>query len=159
MDDSFPFGYDSNVNITDKFLIESINSSLFHIDKKGKDLILTGSQSGTVPMLYNHIEQTHLTQLEFLLGTNPDIVILCVNLFDNIDYIKRTICAIESLVDCTVLSIVVSPLTYPNDWQIMLTQKILANEAEIKAYKEKVAEETKKKVYTLGVMVEMESLE
>ena len=60
--------------------------------------------------------------------------------------------------DCTVLSIVVSPLTYPNDWQIMLTQKILANEAEIKAYKEKVAEETKKKVYTLGVMVEMESL-
>ena len=85
MDDSFPFGYDSNVNITDKFLIESINSSLFHIDKKGKDLILTGSQSGTVPMLYNHIEQTHLTQLEFLLGTNPDIVILCVNLFDNID--------------------------------------------------------------------------
>lgn len=158
MDDSFPFGYNSNVNIDDKNLIESINSSLFYIDREGKDIILTGSQSGTVPMLYNQIEQLHLTQLEFLLGTNPDVVILCVNLFDDIDYIRRTISTIESLVDCTVLSIVVSPLVYPNDWQILSTHKVSAQENEIKAFKTKVAETTKKHVYTLGMMNEMEQL-
>lgn len=158
MDDSFPFGYNSNVDINDKNLIESINSSLFHIDKKGKDIILTGSQSGTVPKLYNNIEQVHLTQLEFLLGTNPDVVVLCVNLFDDIDYIKRTIFTIESLVDCTVLSIVVSPLVYPNDWQILSTHKIVAHEDEIKAYKEEVTKAINKRVYTLGSMDEMEQL-
>lgn len=158
MEDSFPFGYNSNVYIKDKALIESINSSLFYIDKKGKDIILTGSQSGTVPMLYNQIEQVHLTQLEFLLGTNPDVVVLCVNLFDDIGYINRTIHTIESLVDCKVLSIVVSPLVYPNNWQILSTHKIVAHEDEIKAYKEKVNGITNRSVYTLGVMDEMEQL-
>lgn len=158
MDDSFPFGYNSSVNILDKKLIESVNESLFYISKQNKDIIITGSQSGTVPMYYNNVEQLHLTQLEFLIGTNPDLVILCVNLFDDIAYIRRTILAIESIVDCRVISIVVSPMVYANDWQILSTQKKVAEDEEIELFKDRLIKDIKRPVYTLGVEEEMEQL-
>jgi hypothetical protein len=44
-----------------------------------------------------------------LLGTWPDYVILCVNLFDSIDYVKRTIRFIETSVNCVVGACAIIP--------------------------------------------------
>ena len=43
-------------------------------------------------------------------ATQPDCVVLCVNPFDEISYIRRTILYIESSIDTKVISIVVFPM-------------------------------------------------
>lgn len=160
MNDTFPFGYASTMELKDKDLIESINYSLYNIDKQQNDIILVGSQSGTIPAIYNNIEQLHLTQIEFLLGTNPDIVVLCVNLFDDLTYIKRTIATIENLVDCKIISIAISPLTFDesNKWDIMSSNKIIANKEVLKSFKTKIKNNFGLKSYIIGNENEMNLL-
>ena len=47
---------------------------------------------------------------EFLIATNPDIFILCVNYEDDVSYIMRTIHYVEGLVDAKLVGLVMYPL-------------------------------------------------
>ena len=61
------------------------------------DIILTGSQSGTIPY---HVQEhsTHcLSSLAFLLGVKPDACILVVNSIDAEEYIRDTIDGIRAV--------------------------------------------------------------
>ena len=51
-----------------------------------------------------------LPQYELLMGTLPDAVVLCVNPFDDRDYIRRTIQFIESATEGKVIALCLSPL-------------------------------------------------
>ena len=61
------------------------------------DIIIVGSQSGTLPLMTDNLGQVPLYTLEFLTGISPDAVILCVNPFVSINYISRAIKVIEGL--------------------------------------------------------------
>ena len=98
--------------------ISKLNKVMHQIDMKDVDLIVAGSQSGTVPLVYNNIGQLPIRQHEFLLGCMPDLVILCVNIFDDEQYIRRTIQYIESLVEAKVIGIAVYPKKYKNGWMM-----------------------------------------
>ncbi len=67
------------------------------ISWKTPDIILVGSQSGTIP--YDvHESSTHsLPSLAFLLGTKPDACVLVVNSIDPDDYIQDTLDALRVL--------------------------------------------------------------
>ena len=69
------------------------------------DLILIGSQSGTIP--YDILEHsTHsVTSIPFLLGTKPDACILVVNSIDPEDYIQDTLDAIRSIAKCKCIAL------------------------------------------------------
>ncbi|MDE5820011.1 MAG: DUF1611 domain-containing protein [Lachnospiraceae bacterium] len=108
MDEIFPFGYEAQMNLYGEQRIEYLNYLMHRIDRKSVDLIMVGCQSGFVPANYYHVRQYPVHQMEFLLGTLPDVIVLCVNVFDESDYIKRTICAIESLADCRVIALALS---------------------------------------------------
>lgn len=127
MDEIFPFGHESTVNLSGEDSIEYLNLLMHQIDARGKELIIVGCQSGLIPANYFNVHQFTVSQINFLMGTLPDIVILCVNKFDEVDYIKRTIGAIESIVDCKVIALAMSQIVSDSFFR-----KHMADEEELR---------------------------
>ena len=105
----FPMGYDSTVYIQGNDVISYLNSAMHDISFKEKDIIIVGSQSGTIPYDYGNISQFPVFQYSFLLGTLPDCIVLCVNLFDSFEYIHRTILFLEASANSKVIALAVIP--------------------------------------------------
>lgn len=109
-DSVYPMGYNASVTITGNDSILYLNRVLHEIEiGRDVDLIITGSQSGTIPYSFGALNSITLPQIEFLYGTCPDAVVLSINIFDNIDYIIRTIKFIESSVGTKVVALVLFP--------------------------------------------------
>lgn len=104
----YPFGYGACNNISNENMIKVLNEMIWNIEKQNVDLILVGSQSGSVPYDLRNESLILIQQYAFLLGTNPDGVILCINNYDEDDYIRRTIHFIESAVYSKVIALVVN---------------------------------------------------
>lgn len=114
-DDCFHFGYNSTCSITRYDTIAYINNSMHRISQKDVDIILTGCQSRTLPIDIGNLNGFNLPQYEFLVASQPDLILLCVNPWDDEDYIFRTISFIESAVLCKVIALVVYPYNLIND--------------------------------------------
>lgn len=157
MDDIVHFGYNSDYKPNGFDFVKSLNEKLNKIQSKDVDIIIVGSQSNTVP--YAILNEKYLTipQIEFLFGVNPDRVILCINPHDDIIYVKRTICAIESLADCKVISLVMYPLGYTDMWSFGGAKKLLSD-SFIKEKKLYFYRETNLPCFILGEDEEMNSL-
>ena len=112
MDDCFHFGYNSKCEITRFDAIAYINYSLYEITKKNVDVILVGCQSRTIPVDYYNLNNYTLAQMEFLLATRPDLIILTVNVWDDIDYIVNTVKFLESSINSLVCAVVVYPYEF-----------------------------------------------
>lgn len=83
---------------------------------KDSDLILVCSQYASIPFDTVNISMFTNNQYDFLMGTQPEVIVLTVNPFDDFNYIKRTIMFLESAVDAKVVAIVIYPVTYTNNW-------------------------------------------
>ena len=132
MDKVYPMGYNSSVEITRFDSVQLINKYLHEISMKGTDIIIGGSQSNCVPIALSNEEYIPLKQLDFIVGLNPDVVILLVNGHDEYEYIKRTIDFIQSFTFAKVLAVVIFPLKLKNGWSgVNGVYEIVSNE-EIK---------------------------
>lgn len=152
MDEVYPIGYNGISNRTLYEIVEDTNDLMFQIDLKGPDLIIVGSQSGTTPMAFNNVAQIPLTQCAFLVGCNPDAVILNVNFDDTIEYIERTIKTIEGLGRGIVISIVVYPCVHQNGWGIIRDVKKKIDQEDILEKRRKYIESRLQiKTYILGI--------
>lgn len=116
MDFAFPIGFNSNIRTSGSAIIQKINYLMNIIDDKKYDLIITSGQSNCIPYQIRNLQDISLNSYEFLLGTNPDVVLLCVNYEDELEYILRTIKYVEGLVDCKVLALVLFPLKKRITW-------------------------------------------
>ena len=105
----FPMGYNSTVYIQSNDIISYLNAAMHDISTRKKDIIIVGSQSGTIPYDYGNISQFPVYQYSFLLGTLPDCIVLCVNLFDSFEYIHRTISFLESSANSKVIALATIP--------------------------------------------------
>lgn len=107
----FHFGDNNLRNISEKDYILYINQIIHNIDNEDKyDLILTGSQSNTIPQNVFIGEDLTVAQNAFLHGMAPDGVILSTSPEDDIEYIVRTVNHIESYVNTKVIGIVIFPM-------------------------------------------------
>jgi uncharacterized NAD-dependent epimerase/dehydratase family protein len=149
IDQVYPFGFRSTVNIDYLKSIEYLNYCVSQIDKKQYDIIVVGSQAGTWPMLYNHLTNFSLDRICFLLGTKPDAVILCINYHDKPDDIQRTITGIESLAKCRVIACSLFPLGYKDDWDMVRGTKTLIEEDRLKEFCKKVTGTVERPCYIL----------
>lgn len=86
------------------------NEIVHRCDFKNPDIIITGCQSATIPHNLFHTSYLTFPQYEFLVGINPDAVLLVVNSFDEINYIKNTIDFIESSIGTQVIGCIISPV-------------------------------------------------
>lgn len=130
MDYSFPIGYNSSVNLSGAESIVYVNSILADMCKKDIDIIMVGSQSNTVPYSYANLSYYPLTQINFLMATQPDVVVLCVNPYDNDDYIERTKATIENLSGAKVIALVVFPMKLRDNFSGISSSKIPLTEDE-----------------------------
>ena len=98
MDAAFPMGYASPLKLPFQHYIPYLDYKIREICQRTQpDIILTGSQSGTIPY---HVQEhsTHcLSSLAFLLGVKPDACILVVNSIDTEEYIRDTIDGIRAV--------------------------------------------------------------
>ena len=89
-----------------KFTTNTTRTKMFNVEKKQFDIIVTGAQSKFLPNNYTDLNNSSFifgNQFPFIYGINPDAIILCVNLTDTIEYIKKTITVIENMLTTKVL--------------------------------------------------------
>lgn len=155
MDITFPMGYNSSVHIKDFDMIRYLNHALQYLCEQDKDIILVGGQSGVVPYDTGNIALYTIPQINFLLGTQPDCVILCINPYDDILYIKRTIGLIESSVNSKVIALVVFPMDIKEDWTSIYGSKERLSDERYNSLKSILYETFHIQVYKLGNKIDM----
>lgn len=158
MDYVFPMGYHSSVYIEGFDSIHYLNELMNDLCSREKDLILVGSQSGTVPYDTGNIVQFPVPQIEFLMGTQPDAVVLCINPYDEIHYLRRTVNFIEASVDSKVIALVVFPMNIQEDWTGIYGAKRPLSEEAYHKLKEILYTEFHIPVYQLGNECDMTAL-
>lgn len=154
----YPMGYGSSVKINSIDAIRYLNSMMHNLCESKPDIIIVGSQSGTVPYDFGNIEQYSLPQIEFLLGTLPDVVCLCVNSFDPIEYIQRTIQFIESISKSCVIALILYPMGILDNWRSLYAAKRPHNEEELTYFKSRLTQAFHLPVYILGIDDDMNML-
>ncbi len=87
-------GYGSIEDFGNSKSVYLINNLLSKINDKS-DITFIGTQSQTIPYSYGNLGFYTFSQHSILLASEPDYVILCVNMYDEMDYIERTIGYIE----------------------------------------------------------------
>ena len=158
MDDVYPMGYNCSVYLRGLEAVQYLNSRMNALCEKDVDLILAGSQSGTVPYDVGNLVQYPCMQYDFLMGTLPDAVILCINGYDEPEYVGRTIRFLESAVECRVIAAVLYPLDFRDESRgIHSGRAVIPGEKE-KALKERMREQFGIPLYLLGKEDEMEEL-
>ncbi|WP_219845157.1 DUF1611 domain-containing protein, partial [Paenibacillus sp. MYb63] len=110
MNEVYPMGYNSSVNVSGGKAISTVNELMYNISRNDPDIILVGSQSQTVPYSAGNIGFYPNHQHDFLLGSEPDAIILCVNPNDNLTYINRTINYLENYIETKVIAISIFPV-------------------------------------------------
>lgn len=133
-----PIGYESPANSKNGYdVILYLNYGMHQVDVKGKDIIITGAQSSFLPHNEYNIRQINLDSFSFLYGVKPDALILTVNITDSIEYIQRTISAIENLADCRVILIAINPFM-PTYSYVLNDKRRKLREYEISEFKDRV---------------------
>lgn len=130
----YPMGYENSVDIKGFDSISLLNKYMFDI-AHDSEIIIVGSQSNTVPPLMGNQCYYTTKQIEFLMGTQPDAVILCFNAHDNEEYISRTITSIENLVETKVIASVMFPLKLKAGWAGINGVMEKVSEKDIEYYK------------------------
>lgn len=125
-DSVLPTGYGSGLRLTSYEFVNLLNSAVHEAEEEMPDLLIVGSQSGTVPAYRNNLQFLLFRQYELLQACDPDAVILTVNSFDEIGYIRKTIQFIESGTHAKVIALVVSPLKISSEGILRARREPLA---------------------------------
>lgn len=123
-------GYGSTIKINEYQFISAVNKIFFDVAQKENDIIITGTQSGTIPYNYDTVANIPVHSLEYLMAIKPDGVVLCVNPYDDVEYIARTIKVIEGLYETNIIAIAVYPLTVEHTWETSRSKKRALSEEE-----------------------------
>lgn len=116
MNECFPMGYRSTVETLSYDSIFILNDMIHKLSANDTDLIIVCSQYSSIPFDTSNINMFTNNQYDFLMGTQPEAIVLTINPFDELSYVKRTIMFLESSVDAKVVAIVIYPVNYINDW-------------------------------------------
>ena len=156
MDYTIPIEYSSDIELNEWEMISVLNKAISQLDDR--DIILAGSQSNSIPLNMNNLSVIPVRINSFLLGVNPDIVILTVNPDDSPDYIVNTIKYIEGVTSATVLALVIFPMVHVDDWRRSFDIKRPLTNKEFLDISSFLTEITGLPMYMLGYRDHMEDL-
>lgn len=150
MNDAYPMGYNSSVYIDGHDAIAYLNERINILCQNGCDIVITGSQASVLPIDVGNKSMFPMRQYSFLMGTQPDCFVLCVNPYDDFGYVRRTITFLESSVDGKVIALCVYPMQYKKGWTGMYNQKEPLQMQEFELLKASLYREFSIPVYHLG---------
>lgn len=155
IDQVFPAGYGSNLNFSEKEVLQFVNNQLYEIEKMGKDVIITGLQSYMLSeKLYNSRMYPSM-QNALLSAIQPDTIVMVVNAYDSDEYILRSLNYVEALTGVRIACMVVS---YRNEQPTFspLEQKCSTYSKEEMEYRvSKISFLTNKKVFGIDQIEEI----
>lgn len=154
----YPMGYNSSVYIDGHDTIAYINECINELCQNNCDIIITGSQASVLPADIGNKGMFPVKQYSFLMGTQPDCIVLCVNPDDDMEYIGRTIAFLESGVEGKVIAICVYPMQYKKDWTGMYGLKKPLQRHEFELLKLSLCGKFSIPVYQLGEENDIDSL-
>ena len=155
MDYVYPMGYNAPISIDEHSSLILLNKMLYNLCDSDNEIIIVGSQSNSVPYNFMNTSSFPLKQHSFLLGIQPDAIILCVNPHDDIKYISNTIKYLEGATDSKVISIVLFPMSIQNDWRCIFDSKVKISKENFKLISSQIYEQTKLPIYKLGDETDM----
>ena len=104
-----------SLDITQTYI--AVNDLIWNMSQQNIDLIITGNQTGFLAYNdYNAMMFPSYHQI-FFSAIQPDAIIVCINPFDDLDFVERTIKAAEGLSGGKVIGIVCFPIDISNEWQ------------------------------------------
>lgn len=149
-DETYPMGYESTVEVSGIGSIAALNYMMSNIEDKNPDIIIVGSQSQTIPQQTGNLSLYVLQQHEFILATEPDAVLLCVNIYDEDNYIERTINYIEAIVDARVIALVLFPMIREIKGGVVTNKLMPATTQQITVAKERLKRRHQRNVFVAG---------
>ena len=90
------------------------------------------------------------SQWDFIVGTNPDVIVLCVNPQDSQEYIRRTIQFLESVGHARVIGLVLFPMRLEQEWYGFSFKNVHLSDDEYKACREVFSQAFHLPVYGLS---------
>jgi len=102
------------LDVTEHQKIKIVNKMVYELCENN-DIILAAGQANSIPFSSYMLDTFPVKQNAFLMGLQSDLIVLCVNPFDSIDYIHYTIQYLQGISQCMVCSLVLFPMTYYND--------------------------------------------
>lgn len=147
-DEAFPCGFGTDMNLDEQTAIGYINHLLHKIEIKNPDIILVGGQSGVIPYAMYNLGHNSPYQRELLLASSPDAIILCVNYFDDVEYIQRSIKYIESLIGNKVIALAMFPFVKAFSWSWVSSNMKFAESEALSAKMLVLENETGIKVFS-----------
>lgn len=158
MDITFPIGYNCMIRLSDTDMLLAVNQMLQEISSKDVDIIITGSQAGLIPVDWSNTKYITNRHQVYFQGISPDIIVLCINPYDNINFIKKTIHVAEGMSNGKVIGIVCYPLDVDSSWRGAYGSKIHISDIKITMLKKRIYEEFGINMYLLDRLEELDSL-
>lgn len=156
MDYALPIGYASDVELNDWQMIAVLNRMVAELSKR--DIIIAGSQANSIPFTMNNLSAVPVRMNSFLLGVNPDLVILTVNPDDDAEYIRNSIKYMEGIVGCRVIALVMFPMVSVDGWKSTFDIKCAVGDEEFEKVGAYLRCYTGLPVYKLGDTSQMKEL-
>lgn len=158
MDEVYPVGYDSTVSIHGYPSISMFNDFLGRIEDKSPEIILIGTQSHSLHPSTGNVAFYPIYNHEILLAADPDAIILCVNMTDDIDYIRRTITFLENYQFSKVIALVIYPVIKDMRWSVLGIKKGEVNNSKTVEFKQFLIKHFNLPVFVLGKQDDMLNL-
>lgn len=149
IDRVFPSGYGSNLNFTEKEVLQFVNHQLYEIEKMGKDIILTGLQSYVLSEKIYNSRMYPFLQNALLAALQPDTLVLVASASDSNEFILRTINYIEALTEVRTSCIVLSPRRMQATFSPLEQRSVLCSEEEQISRIREIASITKRNVWKM----------
>lgn len=108
-------GYNSEFNLSHAEAISLFNYQLHKIENYS-DIIFFGTQSNVIPNAFGGLPTVPIYTYEMICGCEPQASILCINEWDDIQYIKRCISYLESFFENKVIALAYFFKDYHEIW-------------------------------------------
>lgn len=116
MDEMVACGYNSSIDLTMEQIYMYMNQIVHNIVEKDVDIIMFGAQTALLGYNTNNVFQIPLEQRVIYEAIKADATILCINSFDDEDYIRQTIELAEGLSGGKVIALACYPALKECKW-------------------------------------------
>ena len=131
---------------------------IWDISQKGVDIILAGCQSGLLGFNDRNIDMIPFNHQIFFQSLQTDAIILCVNEYDSLSFVKRVINYAEGVSGAKVLGVVCFPYSPKKNWMGAYGTQERISVTREKELKEAYLGNLGKRVFMLDKNIELAQL-